>query len=240
MKAKKWPSQGLYLAGLSILCAGVAGATTTFNLSTGTATYTITSDTNGGLDADFTGTAVDVTSLPTGSFAHLSSVTDGIDTSTQWIGPNADQDSEASSGVNRVSGTTVYTVTFNLTGFNLATASLIIDMGADDYVSSVVLNPTSTDLSLFSASGGEMWATGDDVRVGPTTTGFVAGVNTIQFTVPNFSGDGAGSCCGPTGLIAAVDVTASSSVPEPGTLGATGLCLLGLAVMLSRRRHFTK
>jgi hypothetical protein len=225
MKAVKWPSFGL----LFILGAGFSQATTTFNLSTGTATYNITSDTNGGLDADYTGTAIDVTSLPGAPFAHIANgLSNGYNTAV-WVGPNANQSSET----NTVTGTTVYTVTFDLTGFYPASSQLVISLGADDYVTSVLLNSTS----IFAASGtqisGGMYATA--VTVPTVTSGFISGINTLTFTVANFTGDGATSCCGPTGLIAAVDVIAS--VPEPGTVGTTSVCLLGLTSILYRRRN---
>lgn len=214
-----------------VMSAGVARATT-INLSTGTATYTITSDTNGGLDADYTGTAINVTSLPGGSFLHASNVSDGTDTTSQWIGPNADEASEPSSGLNQVSGTTTYTVTFNLTG--LTSPSLIMSLAGDDYVSTVKLNSTT----IFTASGNEitdgMWT--NATSVGTVTSGFLPGLNTITFTVPNFTTDSSSSCCGPTGLIVAADVTGVSAVPEPATLGLVGLGLLGAGMIRYRIR----
>ena len=219
-----------YTGLLCFLSAGMAEATTTFNLSTGTATYNITSDSiTQAPDSSYTGTAIVITSLPASPFTHIASVTDGTDTSSTWVGPAAAQASEGAT----VSGTVVYTVSFNLTGFNPATASLIMNVAADDFISTIVLNSTT----IFTASGtqisGSMWAAG--TSIGPITSGFLAGSNLITFTVDNSTGDGSTSCCGPTGLIAAVDVTATSSVPEPSTLGATGLGLAGLATLLRRR-----
>ena len=141
MRAKQWPSIGL----LCILCAGISQASTTFDLSTGTATYNITSDTNGGLDANYTGAAIDVTSLPTGQYAHVANGLSNTYSTAVWVGPNANQVSET----NTVTGTTVYTVTFNLTGYSLPTASLVMSLGADDFISTVVLNSTT----VFTATG---------------------------------------------------------------------------------------
>ena len=231
MRINKWQAASL----LCVLFAGVMEASTTFNLSTGTATYDITSDTNGG--ADGTGDAVDITNFPTtGQFAHINpTLSDGTDTGV-WVGPTTTQGTAPGTE----SGTTVYTVTVDLTNFNAATASLVMNLGADDFISSVVLNSTTIFTPSNTQISGGMYATatasGNKTVAAGVSSGFIAGLNTITFTVANSTGDGAGSCCGPTGLIAAVDVTAdASTVPEPGTLATTGLCLLGLAGLLRRR-----
>lgn len=216
----------LCFGALTVLCGSMAQATT-INISTGAVTYTITSDTNGSPDptAPPNQNAVDTTVPTTGLYAHVADVTNGINTGV-WIGPTSDQTSESGS----VSGTTVYQVTFNLTGLDYTTADLYLTLAGDDLVSLVTLNGNT----IFTHSGSEMWSSGTTV---PTvTTDFVAGVNTLDFTVPNYSNDGAFSCCGPTGLAAAADVTANAvTTPEPGTLGITGLTLIGLAALLRRR-----
>jgi hypothetical protein len=227
-------SQGLCFGMLCSLCAVSARATTTFNLSTGTVPYTITSDTNGGTDAGYTGTAFLVTSLPGAPYAHITNPLSNGTSSGVWVGPNANQLNEPTTGVSAVSGTTVYRVTFDLTGYDFTSASLLMSIGADDFVSSVVLNSTTVFTPTGPETSGGMWATGTSVP--SITSGFIAGVNTLTFTVANSTGDGATSCCGPTGLIAAVDVFANSTVPEPATAGITGASLLGLAALVRRRR----
>lgn len=207
------------LGTLALACASLVHATT-INISTGAVTYTITSDTNGTPDptAPPNQNAVDTTVPTTGEYAHVTDVSNGIDSGV-WIGPTSDQTSES----NSVSGTTVYQVTFDLTG---TTADLNLTLAGDDFVSLVTLNGND----IFTHSGSEMWSSATTV---PTvTTGFISGMNKLDFTVPNYSGDGASSCCGPTGLIAAVDVV---TAPEPGTLGITALSLIGLAALLRRR-----
>lgn len=212
----------LSLGVLCILCTGVASAST-INLSTGVATYTITSDsiteTPDAHSVPFT--AVPVTSLPASPYTHDTDVTNtnGV-SSTTWVAPAAAQATESQT----VSGTVVYQVQFTLT--STAGAELYISFAADDYVSLITLNSDT----IFTSGGTEAWAS--QTNVADVTSDFVVGTNTIDFTVPNYRGDGASSCCGPTGLIAAVDVT---TAPEPATLGETGLCLIGLASMLRRR-----
>lgn len=225
MKSNKTSAQSLYLGALCLLCTGVASAST-INISTGVVPYTITSDTiTEAPDSSYTGTAITVTSLPAVPYTHDTDVTNNNSiSSTTWVAPAAAQATEAGT----VSGTVIYSVTFNLTGFLTSSAELYISFAADDYVSSITLNGGS----IYTSSGTEEWAT--QTNVANVTSGFNAGLNTILFTVPNQTGDGASSCCGPTGLIAAVDVTASA-VPEPGTLGGTGLCLIALGAMLRRR-----
>lgn len=230
MKTKKWQliRKCVYLGLLPILCAGIAEASTMLDISSGNVTYTIASDTNtGSPDDGYTGAAIDITQLPAAPFTHVANgISNGYSTA-DWVGPNANQSDEGSG----VSGVTVYTVDFNLTNFNPATATLVMSLVADDYVS-VMLNTTPVFIPTTSEKMDGMWSS---VTAVPTiTSGFIPGINVLTFTVPNDNTDGTTSCCGPTGLMAAVDVFATSTVPEPGTLGMTGMCLLGLATLLRR------
>jgi hypothetical protein len=236
LRKRSFAAKCVYSGLLCFLGAGMAEASTVLNLSTGFVPYTITSDSiTQAPDSGYTGTAIFVTSLPTGAFAHAASATDGIDSTTQWVGPNANQSTETTSGPGVVTGNVTYTVSFNLTGLNAATASLILTVGSDDFVGSITLNSTPIFTPTNPEKTGGMWTIPNEASVGPVTSGFLPGLNTITFVVDNSTGDGSTSCCGPTGLIAAVDVTASA-VPEPGTLGVTGLGLAGLTTLLRRRR----
>jgi hypothetical protein len=126
---------------------------------------------------------------------------------SKWITPNAN----GKTSFGRF--TYNYTTTFDLTGFNLTTVDLSGELAADDKVAlllngSKVLGPVGhwnrdTAFSL--------------------TTGFVAGVNTLEFEVSN-------SGKGPTGLDVALSGTASliSAVPEPASSGLVGAALMGL------------
>jgi hypothetical protein len=222
MKPMKNVKQLLSVGALGLLCFGtvVPAAATPINLSTGFAAYTITADTNGeGL------TPIDVsTPLPGG---WISTLSNGVDSGV-WIAPVAGQAAEP----NTVSGSTTYQLTFSLSGLNPSTAVLAMNLAADDYVS-VTLNGTS----IFSPSSTQiangMWTASTGTF--DVTSGFNSGMNTLIFTVPNFSGDGTTSCCGPTGLDVAASVTANSAVPEPATFGLAGLALAGLGLLRLRK-----
>lgn len=239
MKTRKSQAirKSLYLGLLCVVSAGIAQAST-IDISSGTGidTYQITTDTNSGTpDDSYTGPAIVVTSLPTGTFTHVTGLSDGTDTG-EWIGPAADQASDpAVTGA--AAGSTTYTVTFDLTGYNYATATLVLSFAADDYVNSVVLNTTT----IFTATTGEkdsgMWTSTTDVTDLDIPAGdFISGLNTLTFVVPNNGSDDTTSCCGPTGLEVAADVFATpTTVPEPGTFALTGLSLAGLGMLLRRR-----
>ena len=64
------------------------------------------------------------------------------------------------------------------------------------------------------------------------STGFVAGVNTLDFLVDNFGG-------GPTGLRVELSGTADvAAVPEPATLSSADVAgLMGLGIAWRRRRR---
>jgi hypothetical protein len=211
----------LALLGAFGLLSSIPASATTINLSTGTAAYTITSDTTG------EGTSpVDVSDLAGGW------IPDGLSNGTStgvWIAPEADQADKGSS----FSGTTTYQVTFNLTGDNPLTAALVMNLAGDDYVS-VTLN----GFTVFNPTSGEitngMWTAASGTFNFNTAADFNAGLNTLTFVVPDQRGDGTSSCCGPTGLIVAADVTASSVAPEPATF-LPMILMIGAGALVLRR-----
>jgi hypothetical protein len=217
---------------LGLLCvsSGIPAAANTINLSTGTATYTITSDTNGGVDADYTGPAITVTNLATNWLPN--SITDGIGDSGVWVAPAADQANANVPGT--VSGVSVYDTTFSLAGLNPATALLTMNLTGDDVVS-VTLNGNTIFTPTAGEEAGNFWSAAvGTFTVNDSALDFTAGANTLVFTVDNFPGDGASSTNGPTGLDVAASVSASA-VPEPSSALPLALAILAGGFFLRRR-----
>jgi hypothetical protein len=119
-------------------------------------------------------------------------------------------------------GTYDYQTTFNLTGDIPSTASLS-GLWTSDNQGCIFLNGTSTGDCTGGAAFGSLQAFS-------ITSGFISGVNTLDFVIVNGGG--------PTGVIAEFSTaTVSSSsnpppvssvVPEPSTLVLVGTSLLGL------------
>ena len=132
-----------------------------------------------------------------------------------WIGPTAN----GNNGMN--SGYYVYQATLDLTGYNAATASLSGMVAADDCLY-IYLNQGGN--AVFSESG---FAALTPFLI---NSGFVNGVNLIDFVVVNAGG--------PTGLM--VDdtlATATAQAPEPGSLLLMMTGLAGGAALLLRRHR---
>ena len=135
----------------------------------------------------------------------------GDNTLSTWIGP--DNDTQA----NGPAGNYTYRTTFDLTGLTPGTANLTGQWATDNPGVDILLNGVSTGIT---ASGFTSW-TGFTL-----SSGFVAGVNTLDFVVNNQGG--------PTGLRVEISGTASSAgtaTPEPTaflllTGGLAGLALL--------------
>lgn len=137
---------------------------------------------------------------------------------SQWISPGPDP------GFGYVANLYIYTQTFDLTGFDPSTAVVSGNWAADDLAtvapSEIYLNGSPTGNVLDPSHQGF-----DVFTPFSITSGFTAGVNTLEFHVWN--GDG------PTGLH--VQISGTAATPEP----STGLLLLGalgvLPIVLRRR-----
>ena len=116
-----------------------------------------------------------------------------------------------------------YSTTFSLSGFNAATASISGLFAGDDQVSSILLNGVTFSAGAVGFSSFTSFA---------TSTGFVAGANTLTFVTHNNGG--------PAGLRVEVGGTADAAgmVPEPAMWGlmVVGFGLVGSA---ARRRRST-
>jgi hypothetical protein len=144
----------------------------------------------------------------------------GDDSLSAWIGPNND------TFVDGPAGTYTYHTTFSLAGLNPATASISGLWAVDNEGVSILLNGVSTGNSI-STPGAEDPASFEIFHPFSITTGFVTGVNTLDFVVFN---DG-----GPTALRVEMSGTAQS-VPEPTSLTLLGIGIAGIAGYGWRRR----
>ncbi|WP_343732580.1 PEP-CTERM sorting domain-containing protein [Duganella sp.] len=139
---------------------------------------------------------------------------------SKWITPTATQGQSLDPAAD---GIYTYTLKFNLAGYNAATAVFDGRLAADNSVI-VKLNGTT----IGSGQGFQSWY---DFGAG---SGFVAGLNTLEFVVTNDQLSGGN----PTGLRVEFESSSVSAVPEPATYGMLlgGLALVG-AVARRRKQH---
>ncbi|RZT10541.1 PEP-CTERM protein-sorting domain-containing protein [Duganella sp. CF402] len=139
------------------------------------------------------------------------------DSTSKWITPTSNQAESFDPWSN---GTYTYTLTFDLSGYNAATAVFTGRLAADN---SVVVKLNNSVIS--SATGFTDWTSFG------ASSGFVSGVNTLDFVVNNWAQNGGN----PTGLRVEFGMSSIAAVPEP----ATYAMLLGGLVMvgaIARRR----
>ena len=132
-----------------------------------------------------------------------------------WITPSTD-----TNGV--WNGTYTYTTTFDLTGIDLTTALIAGRISTDDQLTGITINGNAAAIPAALTSY-SYWTNFS------VTSGFVAGINTLSFSVLNNGG-------GPTGL--RVEYTGNNfaaAVPEP-TSYALALAGVATAFLVLRRR----
>jgi hypothetical protein len=141
----------------------------------------------------------------------------GDDTISAWIGPNNATNLSSNGGLYD------YQTTFDLTGFDYTTASISGQWAADDNIK-ILLNGNEV-LPLTTGAHYSNWTS-----LASISSGFQAGINTLDFIVNNDGG-------GPTGLRTELIGTANlaaTTVPEPSDLMGTTIAF-GSAVLLKRK-----
>jgi len=139
----------------------------------------------------------------------------GDNTLSRWIGPNNDAD------LNGPVGNFTYRTTFDLTGFNPSTALISGKWSSDNNGLSILLNGVNIGTPAIPFTAFTNWFPFS------ISSGFVGGINTLDFLVYNGGG--------PTALRVEMAGTASA-VPIPAALWLIGSALIGL-VSFGRRKE---
>lgn len=145
----------------------------------------------------------------------------GDNSFSAWIGPNNDPQ------VDGVPGLYDYRTTFSLAGFNPATASITGKWSTDNDGVAILINGVNsgngpTDFSQFSIGFAAF----------SITSGFTAGVNTIDFIVHN-----GGTDPNPTALRVEMTGSAGAGVPEPASWAMMLAGFGGVGALMRARRR---
>jgi hypothetical protein len=140
----------------------------------------------------------------------------------KWIAPASTVPTTPGAIGTAPAGDYVYKTTFDLSGLIASTANITGKWASDNTGLGIYLNG-----NLVSGTGGGTGNHFGAFRNFAISSGFVDGVNTLEFHVRNASG----ASGNPTGLIVDMSGTAQP-VPEPATLAALGAGLLAF-----RRRN---
>lgn len=143
---------------------------------------------------------------------------------SNWIGPRTD------AAVGNLPGTYIYRTTFDLTGFSPSTAEITGIWTTDNNGLDIVLNGVTLGYTAPYGAFTDFDATHYAFTI---NSGFVSGINTLDFVVNNGQVGPGDNTPNPTGL--RVELSGEADlVPEPATSGLVGLGLL-TAGLLRRR-----
>lgn len=141
---------------------------------------------------------------------------------SKWLALTSNQAATYDASTN---GVYLWTLQFDLTGFDAASASFSARWAADNNATVRLNGNVISSLPVTSTTGHTAWTAIDTV-----TSGFVAGLNTLSFEVVNVANGGQN----PTGLRVEFLASNVSAVPEPGSVA---LLLAGLGVVALRSRQ---
>jgi hypothetical protein len=156
------------------------------------------------------------------------------DAISTWIAPNSTAPGFVEAGPE---GNYDYRTTFNLAGFDPATASITGKWAADNHGFDILINGHSTG-NTTEATTSDSFTLLHDFSI---SSNFEAGINTLDFLVNNSNGPGPN----PTGLrVEILDATAdsttgSSAVPEPSSLVLLS-SLVGVAGVIWFRKRLAR
>jgi hypothetical protein len=136
----------------------------------------------------------------------------GDDALSAWIGPNSDGQLDGPAGLYD------YQVSFSLAGLDSNSAVIAGNWATDNEGVDILINGVSTGDSNLNGFA--------SFTAFSITSGFVGGINTLDFIVNN---DG-----GPTGLRVEATGTADA-IPEPASLALVGAGLFGLGLIRRRK-----
>ena len=167
-------------------------------------------------DANFPGPSAIVADPIAGGYWLLNSST------SRWIAPAQNQ-GYPTGAVNHAAGNYTYRLTFDLTGLDPVTAHVTGSWAADNAGTAMLLNGVSTGYTTPSYSALTAFA---------LSSGFVAGINTLDFVVNEYASSGAN----PTGLRVDGLTGTASAVPAPAAGWLLGTALAGLIGRRSCRK----
>jgi hypothetical protein len=146
------------------------------------------------------------------------------DATSSWITPTANQGDTFDPAA---PGNYLYSLTFDLTGFDASTASFAGRLLVDNKVTSIVLNGNT----IFSGNAGGF--TGSDWFNFAANSGFVNGANVLQVNALNFAQSGGN----PSGLRVEFTDSSVAAVPEPSVwaLMIAGFAMTGFAMRRRRK-----